>query len=65
MKELEQKMEVFPEMVRCHRSFMVNIEKVLKSEGNPNGYLLYLSAQLPQIPVSRSYHQLCEEKDFR
>lgn len=55
MKELEQQTQSFPEMVRCHRSFMVNIEKVLKSEGNANGYLLYLSAQLPQIPVSRSY----------
>jgi hypothetical protein len=40
---------------RCHRTFLVNLSKVMKVEGNAAGYTLSLSETNMQIPVSRNY----------
>ena len=38
---------------RCHNSYIVNMEKVTKVEGNASGYKLHLSTDI--VPVSRKY----------
>ncbi|TKG96563.1 LytTR family transcriptional regulator [Puteibacter caeruleilacunae] len=38
---------------RCHNSYIVNMQKVAKVEGNASGYKLHLSAGI--VPVSRKY----------
>lgn len=42
-------------IVRCHRSFIVNIRYIDAIEGNSNGYKLYLKKGNNIIPVSRRY----------
>ncbi len=40
---------------RCHRAYVVNLQKVLHVTGNAAGFQLLVHADLPTIPVSRSY----------
>lgn len=42
-------------IVRCHRSFIINVKYVDAMEGNSNGYKLYLKCCNAVIPVSRHY----------
>lgn len=42
-------------ILRCHRSFLVNRNAIISSEGNAQGLLLSLSDCDKKIPVSRSY----------
>ncbi len=63
MKRLEQNLSAFP-VTRCHRSYMVNIEKIRMAKKIPSGYVLVMnSTNAVQIPVSETYksniiHQL-------
>jgi len=41
-------------IVRCHRSYLVNVSAIVQVEGNTNGYRLYLRDSDVLIPVSRS-----------
>ena len=48
-----------PMIVRCHKSFIVNTEKIIKTSGNSENLVLLLTHCAPKIPVSRNYyHQL-------
>jgi hypothetical protein len=40
---------------RCHNSFIVNMDRVVRIEGNSSGYKLYLKDRNNIIPVSRKY----------
>ena len=42
-------------VLRCHRSYFVNINRVIKAKGNGHQMKLYLSEITSPIPVSRSY----------
>lgn len=54
LKELEQHLASFPFIVRTHRSYIVNTDKVTKVAGNAQGYLLTTCYPFPKLPVSRS-----------
>ncbi|RRB03792.1 LytR/AlgR family response regulator transcription factor [Larkinella rosea] len=43
-------------IVRCHRSYIVNLEKVEKVTGNAQGYKLHLHNGQLQLPVARKYN---------
>ncbi len=45
----------YPFIFRCHRTYIVNINKVLKVEGSSQGYMLYLSSGGHKVTVSRNY----------
>ncbi len=45
-----------PDIVRCHRSFVVNLDRVEKVTGNAQGYKLHLLDGQFQIPVARKYN---------
>jgi len=49
-------------IIRCHRSYMVNLKAVKSVTGNSQGLKLVLSDTQEQIPVSRSYTKLVKEK---
>lgn len=51
-KEISQ---ICPHIFRCHNSFIVNMQKVVKIEGNSAGYKLFLENGTEEIPVSRKY----------
>ena len=40
-------------VVRCHRSFMVNINAITHVEGNTNGYRLSIRDTEVTVPISR------------
>ncbi len=40
-------------IIRCHRSYVVNLERVKKVTGNAQGLKLKLGYELPEVPVSR------------
>lgn len=44
-----------PELAQCHRSYIVNLSKVNKVEGNSQGLILKLSNCDVEVPVSRSF----------
>lgn len=40
---------------QCHRSFIVNLNRILSAHGNSNGYQLTVGDERHVVPVSRSY----------
>jgi hypothetical protein len=46
-----------PHIVRCHRSFVVNLNRVERVTGNAQGYKLHLTGGQFQIPVARQYNE--------
>ncbi len=45
-----------PRIVRCHRSYVVNLDRVERVTGNAQGYRLHLANGLLQVPVARQYN---------
>lgn len=45
-----------PHIVRCHRSFVVNLDRVERVTGNAQGYKLHLADGQFQVPVARQYN---------
>lgn len=45
-----------PHIVRCHRSYVVNLDRVERVTGNAQGYKLHLFGGQFQIPVARKYN---------
>ena len=59
LKKIESLLASHRKIVRCHKSFIVNTEKVMKTYGNSENLVLLLTHCTPKIPVSRNYyHQL-------
>ena len=53
MKDLEQQLAGLPKILKTHRSFLVNLEKVTAVSGNAQGYRLALEHFSSTLPVSR------------
>lgn len=43
------------QVMRCHRSHIVNLRQVEKTSGNAQGYQLHFPLDHPPVPVSRKY----------
>lgn len=54
MRSVQGNLKLFSQFYRCHRAFIVNLEKVKKVTGNAQGYRLILEDTIEQIPVARS-----------
>ncbi len=54
MKKLDTELRNFP-IRRCHRSYMVNISKIILLQKSPQGYSLTLRDCDESIPVSKNY----------
>ena len=52
LKRMEGQIKT-PELVRCHRSYIVNLTQVRALSGNARGYRLHLRHFVDPIPVSR------------
>jgi len=53
ISNIEEQLSQFPFVIRTHRAFIVNIQKVYLKKGNALGYQLKLSNIETEIPVSR------------
>ncbi|MCB2195477.1 MAG: LytTR family transcriptional regulator [Bacteroidetes bacterium] len=54
--------EDIPEVLQCHRAFIVNIEKVINAKGNSQGLRLELKNCESEVPVSRGYVETIKNK---
>lgn len=46
-----------PDIVRCHRSYVVNLDQVERVTGNAQGYKLHLANGQFTVPVARQYNE--------
>lgn len=53
LKELEQQLGLFPGFLKTHRSYLVNLQKIIHVKGNAQGYFLQLKGLNEEVPVSR------------
>jgi hypothetical protein len=60
IQQMEYTLENYPTLVRCHRTYIVNIFHVEKVNSSQQGLLLLLKYGNREIPVSRTYR-----KNFR
>lgn len=62
LKRMESQIS-FPFIIRCHRSFIVNLKQVNHIRGNAQGYKIELKTELGgEVPVSRSYSKALFER---
>lgn len=59
LTRLEKQLES-EHIVRCHRSFIVNLNKVENVTGNAQGYKFHLKTPEAIVPVARKYSELVE-----
>ncbi len=57
LKELESLLKPFPNIIKTHRSYLVNINYINKVIGNAQGYKLHIHNYDKIIPVSRNMIQ--------
>jgi len=66
MKYAEELLAPFPPVYKCHRSWLINIEKIVKVTGNSQGLRLQLEGFEEDIPVARNltgeFRQIMHEK---
>ena len=55
LSSLEIQLKEASSLIRCHRSYLVNLNKVKNISGNAQGLKLELINQSEIIPVSRNY----------
>lgn len=54
LKRIEKELNQYSSLFRCHRTYIININKVDRISGNSQGYRLRIGAD-HEIPVARSY----------
>lgn len=62
LKQMEESLSGEPQFFRCHKSFMVNLNKVEHVSGNAQGYKLKLTQWDDPVPVSRQHNHRIHEK---
>ncbi|MBN1791960.1 MAG: LytTR family transcriptional regulator [Bacteroidales bacterium] len=60
--QAEKDMEAFPEFLRCHRAFIVNLKQAKQMKGNSKNARLFFDQKLEEIPVSRSQFKTLKEQ---
>jgi hypothetical protein len=61
IKLLETKLESFPQIKRCHKSYLVNIAKIVSWKGNSGNIKLQIEYCTEKIQVSRKYVPLLKD----
>src|SRR5690625_2682368 len=54
LKKIDRQLD-HPQVLRCHRSYIVNLTQLVNITGNASGYLLTLRGSDSEIPVSKTY----------
>ena len=57
MNSIELQLKSYPSIIRCHRSYLVNLEQIKSSKGNSHSLILHLKNSQTTIPVSRGYYK--------
>lgn len=62
LKKCEMILEHYDQFFKCHKSYLVNLQKVKKVSGNAQGYKLHLENVDELIPVSRIHNDTIKTK---
>lgn len=62
LQSAEESTQQVPMLVRCHRSYIVNLRCVLHLSGNAQGYKLQVDFLEKPVPVSRKYEKSVVEQ---
>lgn len=62
LKKAVESLNSHPFFFRCHRTYLVNLDKVEQISGNAAGYKLQLKLLPMEIPVSRNLHRELTER---
>ena len=62
LKKMEVQLNGHPQFFRCHRTYIVNLNKVKHVSGNAQGYKLHLGNSERLVPVSRSLNEEIVER---
>ena len=54
---LEGQLSDFPQIIRCHKSYLINIHQISRVSGNSRGYSLHFVDDMDPIPISRGYQK--------
>jgi len=55
LKSIEKQFELHTNIIRCHRSFIVNKKQILKITGNARAYYLHFKKCDETVPISRNF----------
>jgi DNA-binding LytR/AlgR family response regulator len=55
LRRIERQLKEFLFLFKCHRGFIVNINRIERANGNAQGYKLTFEGLDKEIPVARSY----------
>ena len=61
LKQIEEQVKDCPSIIKCHRAFLVNRDRILQVKGNSQGLRLILKDTSDEIPVSRNYSKSLRE----
>ena len=62
LKKMEETLSDSPQFFRCHRTYVVNLEKVTEVSGNAQGYRLHIAGADNTVPVSRNLNEAIRQK---
>ncbi|MEO6039697.1 MAG: LytTR family DNA-binding domain-containing protein [Saprospiraceae bacterium] len=62
LKKMEDALVGHPQFFRCHRTFLVNLDKVAQVSGNAQGYRLHLVDLEETVPVSRNLNVVIQQR---
>lgn len=57
MKKIEESLADYTMFFRCHRTYIVNLDKIEAVEGNAQGYKLKIAGSGERLPVSRNLNK--------
>jgi len=55
LRQFELQLSNYPFLFRCHRAYLVNLQRIKAVSGNSQGYLLSFELVAVKIPVSRAW----------
>lgn len=61
LKRVEEALAAHPRLLRCHKSHVVNLDRVVRVSGNAQGYHLHVVEDGDAVPVSRQLNNRLEE----
>lgn len=61
LKSIDGQLSSFSQFFRCHKSYLVNLNKVIHISGNAQGFKLHLENTDERVPVSRSHNTTIKE----
>lgn len=61
LKQIEEQVKDCTSIIKCHRAFLVNRDRIIHVKGNSQGLRLILKDTSDEIPVSRNYSKSLKE----